>query len=70
MNGSPTFQRVLQDPSLQRKMYSRTQNIEVLVQHVILNEQSEGRVNDLRRSEHMYWDQCLEPARTSRAGAG
>ena len=59
MNGSPTLQRMLQDPTVQREMSSRTQNVEVLIQQVILNEQSQGRVDDLSRSEQRYRDSAI-----------
>ena len=40
-------------------MSSRTQNVEVLVQQVILNEQSEGRMDDLLRSEMRHRDSAV-----------
>ena len=55
----PEFRRVSRDPSVRRAATSRTQNVEVLGQQIILNEQSEGRVADLLRCEMQYREQAL-----------
>ena len=56
VNGSPVFQRMVHDPSVRLEMSHRAQNVEVLIQHVILDEQPEGRMEDLRLSEQRYQD--------------
>ena len=48
-----------QDPCVQRVTASQTQNVEVLVQQIIMNEQSEGRMADLLRCEMQYREQAM-----------
>ena len=52
-------QRMVLDPSDRREMSYRVQNVEVLIQQVIFNEQSEGRMEDLRPGERRYQDSAM-----------
>ena len=59
MNGPYILHRTTQDPSVQRQMSSRTQNVEVLIQQVIMYEQSDGRMEDFMRSDQRCRDSAM-----------